>query len=136
MPHPIMFEDDDPHLLRLREIALAYPGAGERVGHGRPTFHTAKVFAYYGGSVKVDGTYEQHDHSLLFLPDKGERTALEQDPRVYRPAYLGPSGWLGLDLDADTDWGEVAELVDASYRRTAGKRLIAQLDGEASAPGA
>ena len=35
------------------------------------------------------------------------------------PAYLGPSGWVGVDLDTDTDWTEIAELLDASYRLTA-----------------
>jgi hypothetical protein len=33
-----------------------------------------------------------------------------------------------MDLDGSTDWDEVAELLDASYRLTAPKRLIAELD--------
>ena len=48
--------------------------------------------------------------------------------RFWVPAYLGPGGWIGLDLGDGTNWDEVAELVDESYRNTAGKRLIAQLD--------
>ena len=56
-------------------------------------------------------------------------SALEQDSRFFFPAYLGPFGWLGLDFDAaPVDWTEVVELVDASYRLTAGKRLIKELD--------
>jgi hypothetical protein len=47
---------------------------------------------------------------------------------VYRPAYLGPYGWLGLDLRIDMDWTEVAELLDVSYRLTAPRRLISELD--------
>jgi len=44
--------------------------------------------------------------------------------------YLGPFGWLGLDFEAaPVDWDEVRELLDASYRLTAAKRLIKQLDG-------
>ena len=50
--HPIMFDDTDPVLARVREIALALPEAAEKVTHGRPTFFTAKVFAYYGGSPR------------------------------------------------------------------------------------
>ncbi|MFI5841833.1 hypothetical protein ACIA8K_19190 [Catenuloplanes sp. NPDC051500] len=60
MSHPIMFDDADPVLRRVREIALAFPDAAEKVSHGRPAFYTTKVFAYYGGSVKVDGVYRQH----------------------------------------------------------------------------
>ena len=29
----------------------------------------------------------------------------------YVPAYLGPSGWIGVDLDDHTDWTEIAELL-------------------------
>ena len=47
---------------------------------------------------------------------------------MYVPAYLGPSGWIGVELDADTDWDEIAELLDASYRLTAPKRSIERLD--------
>lgn len=128
MAHPVMYDEDDPVLARVRELALALPGAAEKVTHGWPAFYTVKVFAYYGGSIKVDGRYVRHDSSLLVLPEPGEYEALAQDARVYRPAYLGPYGWLGLDLGPDTDWTEVAELLDASYRITAPRRLVSQLD--------
>ena len=39
---------------------------------------------------------------------------------MFVPAYLGPSGWLGIDLDDSTDWTEMAELLDAAYRLTTG----------------
>jgi hypothetical protein len=48
------------------------------------------------------------------------------------PAYLGPSGWIGVDLADDTDWAEIGELLDASYRRTAGRRRVAALDATGS----
>ncbi len=123
-----MFDDDDPFLARVRELASALPGSAEKVSHGRPALYTTKVFAYYGGSLKVDGEWVQHPHSIVVLPDGDDRLALLGDPRVYTPAYLGPSGWIGFDLDDDTDWTEVAELLDASYRLTAPKKLIAELD--------
>jgi predicted DNA-binding protein (MmcQ/YjbR family) len=128
--HPKMFTDDDPFLIRLRELALAFPDAAEKVSHGRPTFFTTKVFAYYGGSIKVDGEYVRHGRSVLVLPDPDERRALLEDPRCYHPAYLGPSGWVGLDLDDGTDWDEVRELLDTSYRRTAGVRRVQRLDAD------
>lgn len=130
MSHPKMFDDHDPFLARVRTIALELPGTAEKVSHGRPTFFTKKVFCYYGGSVKPPdgGPHIRHDTSVLVLPDPAERPALVQDPRCFGPAYLGPYGWVGLDLDDDTNWIEVAELVETSFRLTAGKRLIAQLD--------
>src|SRR5699024_3289456 len=56
MPHPIMFDEDDPVLARVRALALALPGAAEKISHGRPNFFTTKVFATYSGSLRSDGT--------------------------------------------------------------------------------
>jgi hypothetical protein len=126
MGHPIMFDDKDPLLKKVRRLALAFPDAAEKISHGHPAFYTTKVFAYYGGSVKVDGVYQQHDHSLVVLLPPDEREALKD--RCYVPAYLGPSGWLGIDLTNDTDWNEINELLDASYRVTAGPRRVKRLD--------
>lgn len=123
-----MFDDDDPVLARVRELAAALPGAAEKVSHGRPAFFTTKVFAYYGGSLKVDGDWQQHPQAVVVLPDDDDRVALLEDRRCFVPAYLGPYGWLGIDLTEDADWGEVAELLDASYRLTAPRRLVAELD--------
>ncbi len=130
MAHPQMYDDDDPVLARVREQALALPGAAEKVSHGRPAFYTTKVFAYYGGSLKVDGTWVQHPQSVMVLVDEGERLALLEEPQVFIPGYLGASGWVGVDVGegSGTDWDEVAELLDASYRLTAGPRRVAELD--------
>jgi len=126
-----MFDDDDPVLARVRELAADLPGSAEKVSHGRPAFFTTKVFAYYGGSLKVDGDWQQHPHAVVVLPDDDDRIALLEDERCFVPAYLGPTGWLGIDLTEAADWDEVAELLDASYRLTAPRRLVAELDARA-----
>lgn len=128
-----MFDDADPVLARVRQIALALPEATEKVAHGRPTFRCGKMFAMYGGSRK-GATATPLPTALLFIPDPSEQEALQQDGRFFVPAYVGAYGWLGLELSADTDWAEVAELLDASYRRIAPKRAIAQLPDAGTAP--
>ncbi|MCK3769547.1 MmcQ/YjbR family DNA-binding protein [Microbacterium aerolatum] len=128
MTHPLMFSPDDPLLARVREMALALPEADEKVSHGRPAFFTQKVFCYFGGSQRIDEEWVAHDAAIMVRPDADDDPALRQDPRFWVPAYLGPSGWLGMDLDEGTDWQEIAELVDASYRMTAPRRLVKQLD--------
>jgi predicted DNA-binding protein (MmcQ/YjbR family) len=128
MPHPLMFDEADPVLARVRALALDFPEAAEKISHGRPVFFTTKIFAYYGGSVKVDGSYRQHDRSVMVLLDPDERAALLPDHRCYVPAYLGAYGWIGVDVAEDAEWDEIAELLDASYRRTAGPRRVALLD--------
>lgn len=128
MAHPVMFDDADPSLVRVRTLALAMPGAAEKISHGRPAFYTQKVFCYYGASQRIDGVWTPHDQALIFIPDPDDAPALRQDRRFWVPAYLGPAGWLGIDIGDDTDWTEIAELIDASYRLTAPRRLVAELD--------
>lgn len=85
----------------------------------------------FGGNAKGDAKGEMiaYPYSVLVKVDDSERPALLQDDRFYYPAYMGPYGWLGLDFStADVDWDEVAELLDASYRLIATKRLIKLLD--------
>jgi len=90
------------------------------------------MFVMYGGSAKTDvkGEYVQYPHSILVKVDDSDRKALEQDTRFFFPAYMGPFGWLGMDFTArkKVDWDEVRELVDASFRLVAPKKLVKQLD--------
>lgn len=124
-----MFSDDDFGLAELRTRALGFPAAFEKVSWGRPVFCAPKMFAMYGGNMKGDGQMVAFPHSLLVKVDESDRTSLGQDDRFFFPAYMGPYGWMGLDLmAAKVDWDEVAELLDASFRLVAPKKLIKQLD--------
>jgi len=122
MAHPRVYRDDDPYLSDLRRLALALPEACEVEAWGRPTFRAGKkIFAVFTG-------LNDERYSLVFKPDEAERPALIDDPRFYVPAYWGPSGWLALDFTAaPVDWAEVAELLEASYRQVALKRMLAKL---------
>ncbi len=126
--HPIMFEETDPMLARVRRIALGFPAALEKISHGRPTFYTRRVFCHYGASQHPADEWIAHDRAIVIRMDPEDEPALRQDPRFWVPAYLGPYGWLGLDLDERTDWDEVGELIDASYRVTATRTLVRELD--------
>lgn len=126
-----MFHDDDLGLAKVRTIALGFPEAFEKISWGRPVFCAPKIFVMYGGSAKTDtkGQYLQYPFSILVKVDDSDRRALEQDRRFFYPAYMGPSGWLGLDFTAaHIDWNEVRELMDASFRMVATKKLIKLLD--------
>ena len=134
MAHPVMYSDDDPGLAELRELCLGFPGAEEHVSHGRPTFRAGKIFACFGGSEKIrPGEHRMVPSALIFKADEVELPALDEDERFFVPAYYGPSGWRALDLaDPATDWAEVGELVDTSYRSVATRRLIEELDARES----
>ncbi|WEO79234.1 MmcQ/YjbR family DNA-binding protein [Cryobacterium sp. SO2] len=123
MPHPLLFDEPDAALDRLRAVCLALPEAVEVLAWGRPTFRAGKkIFVTAGASM-------DRPHSLVFKPDPDERRALVQDDRFFIPPYFGPAGWLALDFDSPhTDWVELAELVETSYRQVALKRQLVQLE--------
>jgi len=124
-----MFGEDDPGLAEVREIALSFPEAIEKISHGRPGFFAGKMFAMYGGSTKESGAMTAVPHCVMVKVDESDRPALQADTRFFFPAYIGASGWLGLDFTrADVDWDEVRELVDASFRMIAPTRLVKTLD--------
>jgi hypothetical protein len=50
--------------------------------------------------------------------------------RFFVPPYVGPSGWIGVNLDGDIDWKELDMLLRDSYRLTAPKRLAARVEDE------
>lgn len=122
------FDLSDPLLVRVRELALALPGAAEKLVVGHPASFTRKVFAYFGMSQKVAGEWEHRPPTLSVLLPEDERRALLDRPDVTVPGYVGPSGFLAFRLDGDPDWVEVAELLEESFRQTAGVRLVRQLE--------
>ena len=124
-----MYSDADPLLQRLRTLCLAFPEATEKEAFGRPTFRCGKIFAYYGQGQSG----RPRETSIQVLPEADEREALLADRRFYVPSYIGPYGWVGLDLTLGAaDWQEIAELLDSSYRRIAPARCVAGLDRDGS----
>ncbi len=48
----------------------------------------------------------------------------------YVPKYIGHAGWVGVQLHSVTDWDEIAELIEDSFRLIAPKRSIKLLDSK------
>lgn len=129
MTHPLMFEADDLILARLRELALGFPGAQEKVSHGRPVWFTKNQFASYGGHVKGSHGDTSLARALLFKPDVDHRDLLLGDERFVVPAYEGAFGWLAIALDTwEPGWDEVTDLLEESFRMTATPKLVRELD--------
>lgn len=112
---------------RLRAITARLPEVSERVSHGAVTFFVRekRVVAYLTDDHHGDGRL-----ALVYpAPEGVQAEVIAADPdRFFRPPYVGHRGWVGLRLDIDPDWDEVADVVDEAYRKVAPKRLVAQLD--------
>ncbi len=108
---------------RVRQTALAMPETEERVSHGQPTFFVAgKQFAQVRDDHHGDGLY------VVCVRTGGadeQAMLIDLDPATYsRPAYLGPSGWVGVNLAGDVDWANVDEKIARSWELAAPRRLL------------
>jgi hypothetical protein len=103
---------------RVRRICLAFPGVTERPSHGAPAwFAGTKTFV----TLWADGHHDNRfPHLWCAAPDGAQQELIAADPRrFFRPPYVGHRGWLGVRLDRDPDWAEIAELCADAYHHVA-----------------
>ena len=110
---------------RIRAICLAFPEASERPSHGSPAFFVKKQFVM----LWPDGHHEDHFPHLWCAAPSGAQEALvaTEPQRFFRPPYVGGRGWIGVRLDGDVDWAEIAELCADAYRAIAPLWLASRL---------
>jgi hypothetical protein len=115
-------------LERVRRLSLALPEVTERVSHGAPTFFVRgkRTFVTFMDDHHGDGRL-----AVWCAAPSGAQAALvdEEPERFFVPPYVGGRGWIGVRLDVDVDWDEMAGIVEDAYRAVAPKRLVAVLDG-------
>jgi hypothetical protein len=114
-------------IARVRRIALALPGASEKLSHGEPTF-------FAGGKCffMVDNDHHGSGHVAIWCKaEPGVQSALVDDePRhFFVPPYVGKAGWVGVRLDSGLEWPNVAALIERAWREVAPKKLRAIADG-------
>jgi hypothetical protein len=108
-----------PELTRIRGICLALPETTERLSHGSPTFFIRgkRAFAMFQDDHHGDGRLA----IWCAAPDGAQEALTESDPdRFFVPPYVGHRGWLGVRLDRDPDWDEVAGLVEEAHAAAGG----------------
>ncbi|MEO7370755.1 MAG: MmcQ/YjbR family DNA-binding protein [Ilumatobacteraceae bacterium] len=110
----------------VRTICLAFPEVIEKVSHGSPSFFVKKQFVM----VWPAGHHDHHfPHMWCAAPAGAQADLVETEPaRFFRPPYVGARGWLGVRLDRQVDWDEIAVVCEDAYRAVAPRKLIATLD--------
>ncbi len=98
-----------------------HPGVGARWRVRKRTF--AQLFTIDSGGPADQGLVT----ALTFHSSGAELDALRRAGHPFFPAGWGKNV-MGMILDDDTDWGEVAELVTESYCLLAPKGLVALVD--------
>jgi hypothetical protein len=112
---------------RLRVITAGLPEVTERLSHGAVTFfvRTKRTVCYLTDDHHGDGRL-----ALVYPAPPGVQDELlrAEPDRFFRPPYVGHRGWVGVRLDLDPDWDEVADIVVAAYRQVAPTALVRQLE--------
>ena len=115
-------------LLRLRKLCLALPQAHEVLAWGEPTFRVlkGKMFAMY---ASADNHHGAGRHAAWILAQPGNQALMVKAApgRFFVPPYVGAGGWVGVWLDSNVDWNEVADLLRDGWRLAAPKRLLKEL---------
>lgn len=115
----------DP-LGKMRKIIAKWPETNEKLSHGAPTFWGGKkTFATFHPNHHGDGRVA----IWLKAPLGMQGELVDADPEIFFvPAYVGPSGWVGVRVDRDVDWKMVEALLEQGYRLVAPKRALKLLD--------
>lgn len=105
----------------MREVCLALPESSEDTQFGKPVWRAGKkvfaqCYAYRDAPVRA-----------AFWVGVDRQGLMTMDPRFSIPAYLGPGGWIALDVAQGFDLDELRSLALESYRHYASKRMLAAL---------
>ena len=112
----------------VRDLCLAFPGVEEFESHGSPNFRArdgarkGKVFAVFALNHHGDG------HVALWLntPALEQSRLISSAPKhLFKPPYVGPSGWIGVELNRGFSWKRVIELVHMAYVNSSPAKLKA-----------
>jgi hypothetical protein len=111
---------------RVRALCLALPETTERLSHGSPTFFVRGKKAFV---MVLD---DHHGDGIFGLwtaaPPGNQELLVAADPdRFFRPPYVGHRGWLGVRLDGDVDWDEIAGIIEDAWATVAPRSLVASL---------
>ena len=113
-------DDGQQQIERVRRICLALPETWEKISHGEPTwFVSKKVFAMFSNNHHNDG------HIAVTVPAAigiQEMLIKKSPKKFYRPPYVGPSGWIGIELSRVSD-KELTMHIQEAWRLIAPKKI-------------
>jgi len=101
-------------LEQVRRICLALPDANERESHGAPAFFIRDKRSF------VTYMDNHHDDGRLALwcassSDVQQMLATSRPEQFFVPPYVGHLGWIGVRLDRDLSWNEIAGVIKAAH---------------------
>lgn len=108
-------------LEKVRALCGAFEGVVERPSHGAPTFFlgTRRTFLSFVDNHHGDGRLAVWCYAAPGM----QSMLVESNADVYFvPPYVGPAGWVGVRLDRDADWSEIAAVIEQAFDARRAKR--------------
>ncbi len=101
----------------VRKVCLSFPESQEVLSHGAPDFRVrGKTYAMYLINHHGDGRIALWINS----PAGAQQQCVRAEPKhFFVPPYVGPRGWLGVQLDKGISWKRIAQLVREAYEKVA-----------------
>src|ERR1044071_744306 len=101
-------------LARVRALCRDLPDVTERPSHGSPTFFVGKrTFAYFLDNHHGDGRLAL----WCAAPDGAQAMLVDSDPDgFFLPPYVAHMGWIGVRLDRELPWNQIAMVLEAGHQ--------------------
>ncbi len=113
-------------LTRFRKLCLGFPEAREVTSWGAPTFRVKTMFTMF---QSANSSHSDDPRAAAWIKaetaNRDWLVASDAD-RFFVPPYVGVKGWIGVHLDATTDWEELKELLWDAWRMSVPKKLAAE----------
>jgi predicted DNA-binding protein (MmcQ/YjbR family) len=108
-------------LVRLRKLCLSLPESSEKLSWGAPNFRVReRVFAMYAAANNHHG--DGRESVWLNCDAISQQFMIQDEPkRYFKPAYVGPYGWIGVYLDGRVNWKIVTDRVKEAHEFTLAK---------------
>ena len=112
---------------KVGELALALPETSFQTSHGSPGWKVGSKSSSKFFAIMWNRHHGEENIGVLVKCSGQDEMAqlIEAEPEQYfRPAYYGPSDWIGIKLDRPrVDWDHVAEWLERSWQAVAPPRL-------------
>lgn len=110
-----------PASLAVHELCLSLPETTEVISHGAPNYKVrGKSFAIFALNHHGDRRIALW---LSGLPGAQDELCTHQPQHYFVPPYVGPRGWVGVQLNTGLSWQVIYSRVCEAYSNVAPKAL-------------
>ena len=104
----------------VRKICMALPDTYEKLSHGAPAFFIPSgLYLMFASNHHGDGRVA----AWVAQPPGAQEALIESNPKhFFRPPYVGPNGWVGINLNTGLGWGAVAAIIAEGHSFISAKK--------------